>query len=151
VSSALQKVQLDKVTDRGERAANAILYSIMVLTCTLGPLVANRVGLKNAMIFGTTGYALYAAALYTNNRFGNEWFVYLGATACGITAGVFWSAEGAIMISCKFIRENREWNIVLTGVDPPESQRGRYLAYWLAYRNASVPLTEPSFRLSKPD
>ncbi|KAL2837096.1 major facilitator superfamily domain-containing protein [Aspergillus pseudodeflectus] len=99
-------------------AANAILYSIMVLTCTLGPLVANRVGLKNAMIFGTTGYALYAAALYTNNRFGNEWFVYLGATACGITAGVFWSAEGAIMISY-----------------PPESQRGRYLAYWLAYRN----------------
>ncbi|KAL3440268.1 major facilitator superfamily domain-containing protein [Aspergillus insuetus] len=99
-------------------AANAILYSIMVLTCTFGPLVANRVGLKNAMIFGTTGYALYAAALYTNNRFGNEWFVYLGATACGITAGVFWSAEGAIMISY-----------------PPESQRGRYLAYWLAYRN----------------
>ncbi|KAL3458990.1 major facilitator superfamily domain-containing protein [Aspergillus heterothallicus] len=99
-------------------AGNAILYSIMVLTCTLGSVVANRVGLKNAMIFGTTGYAIYAAALYTNNRYGNEWFVYVGAAACGITAGVFWAAEGAIMISY-----------------PVESQRGRYLAYWLAYRN----------------
>lgn len=74
----------------------------MVLTCALGSVVANCVGLKNALIFGTTGYCVYAASLYTNNRYGNEWFVYLGATACGITAGVFWAAEGAIMIGCKF-------------------------------------------------
>jgi hypothetical protein len=43
---------------------------------------------------------VYAASLYTSNRYANQWFVYLGATACGITAGVFWAAEGAIMISC---------------------------------------------------
>lgn len=72
----------------------------MVVTCALGSVVANRVGLKNALIFGTTGYCIYAASLYANNRYGTEWFVYLGATACGITAGIFWAAEGAIMISC---------------------------------------------------
>ncbi|KAL4885145.1 major facilitator superfamily domain-containing protein [Aspergillus karnatakaensis] len=99
-------------------AANSVLGVMMVVTCSLGSVVANRVGLKNALIFGTTGYCVYAAALYTNNRYGNEWFVYLGATACGITAGVFWAAEGAIMIGY-----------------PVDSQRGRYLAYWLAYRN----------------
>lgn len=44
---------------------------------------------------------MYAASLYTNNRYGNEWFVYIGATACGLTAGIFWAAEGAIMIGCK--------------------------------------------------
>ncbi|KAL4960104.1 major facilitator superfamily domain-containing protein [Aspergillus stella-maris] len=101
-------------------AANSVLGVMMVVTCALGSVVANRVGLKNALIFGTTGYCVYAASLYTNNRYGNEWFVYLGATACGITAGIFWAAEGAIMISY-----------------PIDSQRGRYLAYWLAYRNAS--------------
>ncbi|KAL5001088.1 hypothetical protein BDV10DRAFT_199386 [Aspergillus recurvatus] len=93
-------------------AANSVLNVMMVVTCALGSVVANRVGLKNALIFGTAGYCVYAASLYTNNRYGTEWFVYLGATACGITVGVFWAAEGAIMISS-----------------------GRYLAYWLAYRN----------------
>ncbi|KAG5657312.1 hypothetical protein KAF25_005876 [Fusarium avenaceum] len=99
-------------------AANSVLGCMMVLTCSLGSVVANKVGLKNALVIGTTGYCLYAASLYTNNRYGNEWFVYIGATACGLTAGIFWAAEGAIMIGY-----------------PEESQRGRYLAYWLAYRN----------------
>ncbi|KAL2207087.1 hypothetical protein CC79DRAFT_1383177 [Sarocladium strictum] len=98
--------------------ANAVLGVMMVVTCSLGSVVANRIGLKNALIFGTTGYSVYAASLYTNNRYGTEWFVYLGAAACGITAGIFWAAEGAIMIGY-----------------PVDSQRGRYLAYWLAYRN----------------
>ncbi|KAL4938456.1 hypothetical protein BDV06DRAFT_231876 [Aspergillus oleicola] len=99
-------------------AANSVLGVMMVVTCALGSVVANRVGLKNALIFGTTGYTVYAASLYANNRYGDEWFVYLGASTCGITAGVFSAAEGAVMISY-----------------PIDSQRGRYLAYWLAYRN----------------
>ncbi|TEA17291.1 UNC93-like protein [Colletotrichum sidae] len=99
-------------------SANAVLGVMMVVTCSLGSVMANRIGLKNALIFGTTGYAIYSASLYTNNRYGNEWFVYVGSAACGITAGVFWAAEGAIMISY-----------------PEDHKRGRYLAYWLAYRN----------------
>lgn len=83
-------------------AANSVLGVMMVITCALGSVVANRIGLKNALIFGTTGYCIYAASLYTNNRYGVEWFVYLGAAACGITAGIFWAAEGAIMISCEY-------------------------------------------------
>ncbi|OHX00035.1 DUF895 domain-containing membrane protein [Colletotrichum incanum] len=99
-------------------SANAVLGVMMVVTCSMGSVVANRIGLKNALIFGTTGYAIYSASLYTNNRYGTEWFVYVGSAACGITAGVFWAAEGAIMISY-----------------PEDHKRGRYLAYWLAYRN----------------
>ncbi|TDZ58524.1 UNC93-like protein 2 [Colletotrichum trifolii] len=99
-------------------SANAVLGVMMVVTCSLGSVMANRTGLKNALIFGTTGYAIYSASLYTNNRYGNEWFVHVSSAACGITAGVFWAAEGAIMISY-----------------PEDHKRGRYLAYWLAYRN----------------
>ncbi|KAF3799700.1 UNC93-like protein [Colletotrichum gloeosporioides] len=99
-------------------SANAVLGVMMVVTCSMGSVMANKIGLKNALIFGTTGYAIYSASLYTNNRYGTEWFVYLGSAACGITAGIFWAAEGAIMISY-----------------PEDQKRGRYLAYWLAYRN----------------
>jgi MFS family permease len=90
----------------------------MTFTCMTGSIIANRFGLKASFIFGTTGYVLYSAALYTNNRYGNEWFIYLGSAACGITAGIFWAAEGAIMLSY-----------------PEPESRGKYLAYWLAYRN----------------
>jgi MFS family permease len=63
------------------------------------------------------GYAPYAAGLYANNRFGNEWLVILGAALCGISAGVFWMAEAAIAIAYP-----EPWN------------RGKALGYWLTYR-----------------
>lgn len=91
----------------------------MTITCLTGSIIANRFGLKNTLLFGTTGYALYSAALYTNNRYGTVWFIYVGSAACGITAGLFWAAEGAIMLSY-----------------PEQHTRGRYLAYWLCFRNS---------------
>ena len=53
-----------------------------------------------------------------NNRSGDTWFVYLGATTCGISAGFFWSVEGAIA----------------TGY-PEMHKRGRYIATWFTFRN----------------
>lgn len=93
----------------------------MTFACLSGSVVASRIGLKYTLILGTTGYVLYSAALYQNNRYGTVWFIYLGSAACGITAGLFWAAEGAIMISY-----------------PPPESRGKYLAYWLAYRNSGA-------------
>lgn len=63
------------------------------------------------------GYAPYAAGLYTNNRFGIDWLMLLGGALCGISAGVFWSAEAAIAIAYP-----EPWN------------RGKALGYWLTYR-----------------
>jgi MFS family permease len=91
----------------------------MTVTCLTGSIIANRFGLKNTLIFGTTGYVLYSAALYTNNRYGTQWFIYFGSAACGVTAGLFWAAEGAIMLSY-----------------PEPHNRGKYLSYWLCYRNS---------------
>lgn len=93
----------------------------MTFTCLSGSIVINQIGLKFTLAFGTTGYALYSAALYQNNRYGTQWFIYLGSATCGITAGLFWAAEGAIMLTY-----------------PPPETRGRYLAYWLAYRNSGA-------------
>ncbi|KAI1300839.1 MFS general substrate transporter [Xylaria venustula] len=100
-------------------AGNAILFSIMVASCLCGSIITNRFGYRIALVIGTVGYVLYSAALYTNNRYGTVWFIYFGSAACGLPAGIFWAAEGAIMLSY-----------------PEPEKRGRYLAYWLSYRNS---------------
>lgn len=99
-------------------AANAILYGFMTITCFAGPWLTNLIGFKYTLAIGSLGYPLYASGLYTNNRFGNTWFVYFGAVMCGITAGFFWSVEGAIA----------------TGY-PEHHKRGRYIATWFTFRN----------------
>ncbi|KAK7748309.1 hypothetical protein SLS62_008676 [Diatrype stigma] len=98
-------------------AANALTFCLMVVSCYFSSAIVHYIGIKGALIVGTIGYAPYAAGLYTNNRFGNEWFVLLGAALCGISAGVFWMAEAAIAIAYP-----EPWN------------RGKALGYWLTYR-----------------
>ena len=99
--------------------ANALTFSLMVVSCWLSSAIVHYIGIKGALIFGTIGYAPYAAGLYVNNRFGNEWLVILGAALCGISAGVFWMAEAAVAIAYP-----EPWN------------RGKALGYWLTYRLA---------------
>lgn len=99
-------------------AANAILYAFMTITCFAGPWVTNIIGFRWTLAIGSLGYPLYAAGLYCNNRYGTIWFVYVGAVACGISAGFFWSVEGAIA----------------TGY-PEQHKRGRYIATWFTFRN----------------
>lgn len=99
-------------------AANALLYALMTVTCFLGPFLTNLIGFRLTLALGSLGYPLYAAGLYVNNRFRGTWLVYFGAATCGISAGFFWSVEGAIA----------------TGY-PEAHKRGRYLAVWFSCRN----------------
>ncbi|QDS73432.1 hypothetical protein FKW77_008558 [Venturia effusa] len=98
-------------------AANALTFCLMVLSCLFSSVIVKKIGIKWALVFGTIGYAPYAAGLYTNNRFGTEWFVLFGAALCGISAGVFWMAEAAIALSY-----------------PEPYNQGRFLGYWLSFR-----------------
>ncbi|TLD38066.1 putative DUF895 membrane protein-2 [Venturia nashicola] len=97
--------------------ANALTFCLMVVSCFFSSVIVKKIGIKWALVFGTTGYAPYAAGLYTNNRFGTEWFVLLGAALCGISAGVFWMAEAAIALSY-----------------PEPYNQGRFLGFWLSFR-----------------
>jgi MFS family permease len=98
-------------------AANALTFGLMVVSCFLGSVVVRFIGIKWTLIVGTMGYAPYAAGLYTNNRFGDEWLVILGAALCGISAGIFWMAEAAIALSY-----------------PEPYNQGRFLGFWLSFR-----------------
>ncbi|KAF7887784.1 hypothetical protein EAF00_010078 [Botryotinia globosa] len=100
-------------------AANALTFCLMVLSCFFSSVLVKYIGIKAALIFGAIGYAPYAAGLYCNNRYGTEWLVILGASLCGISAGVFWMAEAAIALS----------------YPEPENQ-GRFLGLWLSFRVA---------------
>lgn len=97
--------------------ANALTFCLMVVSCFFSSVIVKRIGIKWALVFGTMGYAPYAAGLYTNNRFGTEWFVLFGAALCGISAGVFWMAEAAIALSY-----------------PEPYNQGRFLGFWLSFR-----------------
>ncbi|KAL1974813.1 hypothetical protein VTN31DRAFT_5017 [Thermomyces dupontii] len=99
-------------------AANALLYAFMTVTCFAGPWLTNAIGFRWTLAVGSLGYPLYAAGLYLNNRTGATWLVYLGSVTCGISAGFFWSVEGAIS----------------TGY-PEHYKRGRYVATWFTFRN----------------
>lgn len=98
-------------------AANALTFCLMVVSCFFSGVIVKAIGIKWALIFGTMGYAPFAAGLYTNNRYGNEWLVLFGAALCGISAGVFWMAEAAIALSYP-----EPWN------------QGRFLGFWLSFR-----------------
>lgn len=99
-------------------ATNALLYTFMTVTCFAGLWLTNIIGFQWTLSIGSLGYPLYAAGLYVNNRFGSTWFVYVGSVACGISAGFFWSVEGAIATSY-----------------PEQHKRGRYIATWFTFRN----------------
>ncbi|KAL6711736.1 hypothetical protein ACN47E_004670 [Coniothyrium glycines] len=98
-------------------AANALVFALMGFLCLFGGPIANRFGLANTLFLGAVGYPLYSAGLYTNNRFGNVWFVLVGAVACGISAGLFWVSEGAVALGY-----------------PEPGKRGKYMNIWLWFR-----------------
>ncbi|PWN48001.1 MFS general substrate transporter [Violaceomyces palustris] len=99
-------------------AANALTYGIMSFGCALAGGVCNKIGVKWTLVIGVAFYTPYASSLYCNNRFGNEWYVLLGAALCGIGASMFWASEGAIAVGY-----------------PSERERGRMVATWMGIRN----------------
>ncbi|PLB47191.1 MFS general substrate transporter [Aspergillus steynii IBT 23096] len=98
-------------------AANALVFGLMGFLCLFGGPIANRIGLNWTLLLGAVGYPIYSAALYTNNRYGNVWFVLVGSVACGLSAGLFWASEGAVALGY-----------------PEPSKRGRYMNIWLWFR-----------------
>ncbi|KAI1759906.1 major facilitator superfamily domain-containing protein [Hypoxylon sp. FL1150] len=98
-------------------AANSLVFGIMGFLCLFGAPLANRIGLAWTLFLGAVGYPLYSAGLYTNNRYGNVWFVLAGAVACGFSAGLFWASEGAVALGY-----------------PEPGKRGRYMNIWLWFR-----------------
>lgn len=94
----------------------------MVFGCIVFAAVANKFGIKKTLVIGTLGYAPYSAALYTNNRYGVEWFVLFGGATCGIAASALWASEGAIALGYAEVQDRGKFSTY--GVTNAESVLG---------------------------
>jgi MFS family permease len=70
----------------------------MSVGCTIAGGISNKITPKWTLVLGAAFYTPYAAGLYCNNRYGNEWFMLLGAGLCGIGASLLWASEAAIAV-----------------------------------------------------
>jgi MFS family permease len=82
----------------------------MVFGCSLFGILSNKIGVKWTLVIGTLGYAPYSASLYTNNRYGVEWFVILGGATCGIAASALWASEGAIALGYADVKDRGKFS-----------------------------------------
>ncbi|KAJ5689689.1 hypothetical protein N7462_004081 [Penicillium macrosclerotiorum] len=98
-------------------AANALTYGLMSVGCFIAGGVTNKITAKWTLVIGAAFYTPYAAGLYCNNRYGNQWFLLLGAALCGIGASLLWASEAAIAVGY-----------------PEQEKRGRYVAIWMGIR-----------------
>lgn len=91
----------------------------MIVTSYLTSSLINLVGVPIALAIGAAGYTPYAAGLYLSSKTSGvvTWLVVVGAAFCGISAGFFWSTEGAVILSY-----------------PERTNVGKYVSYWLMYR-----------------
>ncbi|WVQ97930.1 hypothetical protein IAU59_005049 [Kwoniella sp. CBS 9459] len=78
-------------------ASVALAYALIVPSALISTGFLSKVGPRWTMAIGAAGYAPYAAALYTNSAFGNQWFLIVGAIICGATSGLFWVSEGVVI------------------------------------------------------
>ncbi|KAJ5098879.1 hypothetical protein N7532_005880 [Penicillium argentinense] len=98
-------------------AANAVIFCLQFLVCIFGSSLIAKVGLKWAFAFGMIGFPIYASSVYCNIKLGNSWYIMLACVIDGVSSGMFWLTEGAIVLAY-----------------PEKHRRGKYLAYWLASR-----------------
>ncbi|KAK5945740.1 hypothetical protein PMZ80_002948 [Knufia obscura] len=98
-------------------AANSIIFCLQVVICIFGSSIIAKIGIPWALVIGMIGQPIYSASIYCNVRYNNRWFIMVACVLNGITSGIFWLTEGAIVLAY-----------------PEKHRRGKYLAYWLASR-----------------
>lgn len=98
-------------------AANAVIFCLQVVVCIFGSSLIAKIGLKWAFVLGMVGFPIYASSVYCNIKYNNTWYIMLACVIDGISSGIFWLTEGAIVLAY-----------------PEKHRRGKYLAYWLASR-----------------
>ncbi|QDS75425.1 hypothetical protein FKW77_003689 [Venturia effusa] len=102
--------------------ANMALYATFSVIGFFAGTFTNKIGIKLALAFGGTGYAIYVASFlsYAHNK--NYGFAVFAGTYLGICAGILWCAQGAIMMSY-----------------PPEKSKGKYISwFWMIFNLGAV-------------
>ncbi|KAI9475922.1 MAG: major facilitator superfamily domain-containing protein [Benjaminiella poitrasii] len=99
-------------------AANGALYGCFAIVGFFAGSVTNTLGVKYTLTLGSIGYAIYSAAFWVYDRKQVSGFVVAAGAILGCLAAVFWSAQGAIMMSY-----------------PEEKHKGKFVAIFWALFN----------------
>lgn len=84
--------------------------------------IQNILGPRLTMSLGVTGYALNVGGLWCYQETGVRWFLILSGAILGITAALFWAAQGSIMMSY-----------------PMEKDKGRsFTVFWILFQLGSL-------------
>ncbi|GAB7363435.1 hypothetical protein MBLNU230_g3710t1 [Neophaeotheca triangularis] len=111
-----------QVDPEASTASNTALYATFAVVGFFAGTIANKLGIRYSLAFGGCGYSLYVASYLSYNINQNFGFVVFSGFFLGCCAGVFWSAQGAIMMSY-----------------PPEGAKGRYIAvFWVNFNMGGV-------------
>ncbi|KAI8381392.1 major facilitator superfamily domain-containing protein [Radiomyces spectabilis] len=103
-------------------AANSALYACFSVVGFFAGSVTNTIGVKTTLTIGSIGYAIYSAALWVYDRKQIEGFVIAAGAILGCCAGIFWSAQGAIMMAY-----------------PEEKNKGKYVGiFWTLFNLGGI-------------
>ncbi|KAF6816383.1 DUF895 domain membrane protein [Colletotrichum sojae] len=111
-------------------AANALTYGLMSVGCFIAGGITNKITAKWTLFIGAAFYTPYAAGLYCNNRYGNEWFLLLGAGLCGVGASLLWASEAAIAVG--YPEAEKRGRRVFWGLT--NTSNARYVGIWMGIR-----------------
>jgi MFS family permease len=79
--------------------ANTALYSCFAGVSFFAGTIHNKLGTKLTLFMGACGYSLYIASFLCYNHTQNEGFVVASGAILGVCASMFWTAQGAVMLS----------------------------------------------------
>lgn len=88
-----------KNADSGN-AANTALYATFAICGYFGGPIFNLLGNRLCMLLGGLTYAIYSVCMYiVGNVDGAGWIAPLGGAILGAGAGIFWTAQGGMMLA----------------------------------------------------
>ncbi|KAF2169512.1 hypothetical protein M409DRAFT_64632 [Zasmidium cellare ATCC 36951] len=95
-------------------AATAINFGLLGVVCILAGPVVNLLDIRWSLFLGTCGDPIFGAAVYCNTRYGIQWFLIFAAVVRGACSGLFWAAEGSVIIAY-----------------PRDQHRGKSITLWV--------------------
>ncbi|KAK9675159.1 hypothetical protein K7432_016618 [Basidiobolus ranarum] len=111
-----------QMDDSTAKNGNVALYACFAVFGVFGGAIYNILGARLTMVCGGLTYALYSGSLVYYSSTKKPTFVIIASAILGIGAGIFWTAQGTVMMSY-----------------PAEDQKGRAVGiFWIIFNMGSV-------------
>ncbi|ORX69645.1 MFS general substrate transporter [Linderina pennispora] len=102
--------------------ANTALYVCFIISGLFGGAIVNKCGVRFTMFISGLTYALYSGSYIYINHTGKSWFTIWAGAMLGLGAGIFWTAQGMIMMSY-----------------PLENEKGKFITiFWVIFNLGGV-------------